>query len=71
MLLAGAETIRERVYHLRAEIAEISRLNEEYLHISHTQLVAASHTERRARLEEIVAELKTLSGTRNWGERPQ
>jgi hypothetical protein len=67
MLLAKADTMRQRVLHLRAEIAEISRLNDEYRYISHSQLMEKSHAERMQRLEEILAELKTLSGSRNWG----
>ena len=61
MLLELEESIRERISILRAEIAEIARSNDEYLHISHTLPAQKSHTERRARLEEIIAELKSLS----------
>jgi hypothetical protein len=61
MLLATEQSIRQRVNTLRAEIAEISRLNEEYLHISHTMPAREGHTERRNRLQQIGAELKSLS----------
>ena len=57
---ATEPTIRERVNKLRAEIVEISRLNEEYLHISHPRKVEESHKKRRKRLKEIVMELKSL-----------
>jgi len=62
MLLASADTIRERVYQLRAEIVEISRFNEEYRHIGHSQQTEQWHAERMQRLEETLAELKALSG---------
>jgi len=62
MLLASVETIRERVHDLRVEIAEISRLNDEYPHIGHSLQVEQSYAERMERLEEILAELKALSG---------
>jgi hypothetical protein len=55
------ETIQRRIRRLRAEIIELSRLNEEYLRISHTMQVEQSHRERRTRLEQIVAELKALA----------
>jgi hypothetical protein len=61
MLLATEQSIRQRINMLRAEIAEISRLNEEYPHISHTLPARETHTERRNRLEQIVVELKSLS----------
>lgn len=61
MLLATEQSIRQRVNLLRAEIAEISRLNEEYAHISHTMPARENHIERRNRLQQIVAELKSLS----------
>jgi hypothetical protein len=61
MSVATEQSIRERVNLLRAEIAEISRLNEEYRHISHTLPTQETHTERRNRLERIVAELNSLS----------
>jgi len=61
MLDATEQTIRERVTKLRAELIEISRLNQEYLHISHTLQVKEAHTERRDRLEQIVMELRSLS----------
>jgi hypothetical protein len=61
MLLATEQSIRQRVNMLRAEIADISRLNEEYPHISHTLPVRKIHTERLDRLEQIVMELKSLS----------
>jgi len=54
------QTIRERVASLRAEVTEIARLNEEYLHISHPREVEEAHKERRKRLKEIVMELKPL-----------
>ena len=63
MLDATEQTIRERVTKLRAELIEISRLNEEYLHISHTLQVKEAHTERRNRLEQIVMELRSLSSS--------
>jgi len=61
--MVAEETIQQRIGRLRAEIAEISRMNEEYLRISHTWPVQETHTERRQRLEQIVAELKVLAGT--------
>jgi hypothetical protein len=61
MSVATEQSIRERVNLLRAEIAEISRLNEEYRHISHTLPTQETPTERRNRLEQIVAELNSLS----------
>jgi hypothetical protein len=61
MFLATEQSIRQRVNTLRAEIAEISRLNEEYPHISHTLPARENHTERRNRLQQIVAELNSLS----------
>ena len=60
MLDATDQTIRARVNKLRAEIAEVSRLNEEYLHINHTLQVKEAQTERRNPLEQIVTELSAL-----------
>jgi hypothetical protein len=61
MLLATEQSIRQRINMLRAEITEISRLNEEYPYISHSMLARENHIERRNRLQQIVAELKSLS----------
>jgi len=61
MLDATEPKIKERVNKLRAELAEISRLNEEYRHISHTVPMKEAHSARRSRLEQIVLELKALS----------
>ena len=61
IVLATGETIQQRIARLRTEINEISRLNEEYLHLSHTLPVQETHRERRTGLEQIVEELKTLS----------
>jgi len=60
-MVALEQTIRRRVNLLREEIAEISRLNEEYSHIIHTQAAQQTHRERRDRLEGILIELKSLS----------
>ena len=62
MLDATEPKIIERIKKLRAELAEISRLNEEYRHISHTIAMKEAHSSRRNRLEQIVLELKTLGG---------
>lgn len=61
MEIAAERTIQQRITRLRAEIAEILRLNAEYLRISHTLPVKQTHTECRQRLEEIVAELNVLA----------
>jgi hypothetical protein len=55
MLDATEPKIRERVNKVRAELAEISRLNEEYRHISHTVPMKEAHSARRSRLELINA----------------
>jgi len=60
-MVASEQSIRQRVNLLREEIAEISRLNEEYFHITHTQAAQNTHRERRDRLEQILIELKSLS----------
>ena len=54
--------IRERVEVLRREIAEIQRLNLEYLQLSGWQPVAVSdHARREQRLKEIMNELKSMT----------
>jgi len=60
-MVAPVHSIRKRVNLLREEIAEISRLNQEYSHIIHTQAARQTHRERRDRLERILIELKSLS----------
>lgn len=61
MEITAEETVQQRIARLRAEVAEISRLNEEYFRIGHSWPVQQTHAERRQRLEQIVAELKILA----------
>jgi hypothetical protein len=54
--------IRERVEALRREIAEIQRLNLEYLELSGWHPVAGNdHARREQRLKEIMNELKSMT----------
>jgi hypothetical protein len=54
--------IKERVAALRREIAEIQKLNLEYLQLSGSYPVAASdHARRQQRLQGIMNELKSMT----------
>jgi len=54
--------IRERVEALRREIAEIQKLNLEYLQLRGWHPVAENdHTRREQRLKEIISELKSMT----------
>jgi hypothetical protein len=54
--------IRDRVEALRREIAEIQKLNLEYLQLPRPQNTATGdHARREQRLKEIMAELKSMT----------
>jgi hypothetical protein len=55
-------SIRERVEALRREIAEIQKLNLEYLQLRGSYPVAENdHMRREQRLKEIINELKSMT----------
>jgi hypothetical protein len=56
-------SIRQRVEALRQEIAELQKLNLEYLQMRRQDFppAMAAHARRKQRLEEIVDELKAMT----------
>lgn len=58
--LSRKESITDRVYRLRIEVADIRRSNKEYLQVRPTQSTGNRHSQRRARLKHIIAELQGL-----------